>query len=70
MGERKTISLIRGAVKSGKLKEPFGAKDTHNVCPSIPLSTCHVFLPKHRVGNPGDNTELFLQIDRGVYKLK
>lgn len=28
------------------------------------------FLPKHRVGNPGGNTELFVQVERGLYRLK
>ena len=28
------------------------------------------FLPKHRVGNPGGFTELFVRIRRGVYCLK
>ena len=29
-----------------------------------------VFLPKHREGNPGGQTELFVQIERGLYRLK
>jgi hypothetical protein len=28
------------------------------------------FLPKHCVGNPGNNTELFVKISRGLYRLK
>jgi len=28
------------------------------------------FLPKHRVGNPGGNTPLFIQIGRGLYRLR
>ena len=70
MNERKTIRLIREAVSSGKLKEPFSAKDVHEACPTIPLNTCRTFLPKHRVGNPGNNTELFIRIEKGVYNLK
>jgi hypothetical protein len=29
-----------------------------------------IFLPKHRVGNPGGFTELFVRLDRGLYRLK
>lgn len=70
MNERKTVKLIREAVKSIKLKEPFTAEDVHKACPSIPLSTCRTFLPKHRVGNPGGYTELFIRVSKGLYKLK
>jgi hypothetical protein len=27
------------------------------------------FLKKHRVGNPGGESELFQQVDRGLYRL-
>lgn len=29
-----------------------------------------VFLPKHRVGNPGGQTEHFVQVGRGTYQLR
>jgi hypothetical protein len=29
-----------------------------------------VFLPEHRVGNPGGFTQHFIQIERGLYRLK
>jgi len=69
MTEKRTIKLIREAVRSGKLKEPFTAKDVHEACPSISLSTCRTFLPKHRVGKLGKDTKLFIRLSTGLYKL-
>lgn len=54
-------------VKDGRLKQPFRPADINNV---INIDFADVFLPKHRVGNPGKNTELFVQIDRGLCRLK
>ena len=64
--ERKTIAAIRGAVRKGVLKQPFRRSD---VSLAIGWSRPVAFLPKHRVGNPDDETELFHQLDRGLYEL-
>jgi hypothetical protein len=69
--ERDTMRRIRKALKTGKLAEPFRAKDVNQ---AIGVTFAGVFLPKHRVGNPGQNgkknTEHFIQVVRGLYRLK
>ena len=66
--ERETIRKIRQAVQQGRLPEPFTAQEVHQTA-GIPLSTARTFLPKHRVGNPGGTSELFVQADSGRYRL-
>jgi len=69
--ERETMRQIRDALISGRFKEPFRARDV-NV--ALGIAYAGVFLPKHRVGNPGQkgrkNTEHFIQVARGLYRLK
>jgi hypothetical protein len=65
--ERDTIRRIREAVGGGRLKQPFRAADVND---ALNITFAGVFLPKHRLGNPGGNTELFVQISRGFYRLK
>jgi hypothetical protein len=53
----------------GRLSEMPGVKSA-----SYSIEYAGVFLPKHRVGNPGmkgkKNTEHFVQLERGLYRLK
>ena len=63
------INVIRVAVRDGRLQEPFRARDVKRACPGFADKTFNVFLPKHRRGNPGGNTELFKRVDRGLYRL-
>ena len=65
----KFIKEIRQAVKEGGLKEPFRARDIRNAVPGYAYKTYQVFLPKHRRGNPGGETELFEQVAKGLYRL-
>jgi hypothetical protein len=65
--ERDTIRRIREAVREGRLIEPFRGGDVDR---ALGISFVRTFLPKHRVGNPGNNTELFVQVSRGLYRLK
>jgi hypothetical protein len=53
------------AVQCGRLAEPFSAADVGRACPGIAETTAGTFLPKHRRGNPGGNTELFECVRRG-----
>jgi len=68
--ERTTMRKIRAAIRAGRLGEPFRAKDVNN---AIGITYAGVFLPKHRLGNPGENgepnSEHFEQIARGLYRL-
>ena len=63
------ITEIRKAVRDGRLSEPSGAEAVKNAVPGYAEKTYYVFLPKHRKGNPGGNTELFERIDEGLYRL-
>jgi len=67
--EGMTIKRIREAVRQGKLQEQFSPKEVNA---ALGIYSAGNFLPKHRVGNPGGNTELFVQInDRpALYSLK
>lgn len=62
-------AAIYEAVRKGRLLEPFDAKAVKRACPGWSDRTYHVFLPKHAEGNPGHNTELFVRVDRGLYRL-
>jgi hypothetical protein len=68
--EGRFIREIRKAVREGWLKEPFRANDVRLAVPGFADKTYNVFLPKHRIGNPDENTELFVQIKKGLYRLK
>jgi hypothetical protein len=61
-------SEIYAAVKSGRLKEPFGPNDVRRACPGWADRTYSNFLPKHRVGNPSKTSELFEQIASGRFR--
>lgn len=67
MIEGETIRRIREAVAAGRLTEPFRGADVNR---ALNIDFAGVFLPKHRVRNPVRNTELFVQVSRGLYRLK
>jgi hypothetical protein len=64
---RETIHKIREAVRSGRLPKQFTPKQVNK---ALGIHWAGTFLPKHRVGNPGGYTELFIQVERGLYRLK
>jgi hypothetical protein len=65
--ERETIRRIRTAVETGGLREPFTPAAVNA---KLGIDWAGTFLPKHSVGNPGGYTELFVRVERGVYRLK
>jgi hypothetical protein len=65
--ERETMRLIREAIERGALVQPFCPTDVNR---ALGIDYAGVFLPKHRVGNPGGFSERFVQIKRGLYRLK
>lgn len=65
--ERNTIRKIREAVHAGKVPYEFTPTQVNS---ALGITWAGTFLPKHCVGNPGGNTELFIKIDKGLYKLK
>ena len=65
----KVYSLIVGAIKQGKLIEPFDRFDFKKTCPGLAEGTYKVFLNKHRKGNPNRDTELFEKLASGKFKV-
>jgi hypothetical protein len=61
--ERDTIRRIREAVTSGHLDKTFRAADVNA---ALKMEFAGVFLPKHRVGNPGGFSKLFVRLSRGL----
>ncbi len=64
--ERKTIGRIRKLVRTHKIPAEFTPA---HVNAALGINWCGTFLPKHRVGNPGNDSELFIRIRKGLYKL-
>ena len=65
--ERDTIRRIRAAVRTGELRVRFTPAQVNR---GLGIDWAGTFLPKHRVCNPGGYTELFLRLERGLYRLK
>ena len=57
--EGKTIRRIRDLVRRQVLHEPFSSRDVDN---ALGIQWAGTFLPKHRVDNPGGDTELFVRV--------
>ena len=68
MREGQTIWRIRDAVCREALEELFSPKQVNDV---LGIHWGGNFLAKHRVGNPGGNTELFVRIsfNPALYRL-
>jgi len=60
---------IYEAVHSGRLTQPFSASSVREACPHWMRRTPSTFLAKHAVDNPGKNSELFVRVARGLYRL-
>lgn len=69
MARHRVYRCIVAAVESGKLKEPFARDDFRRACPGFAEGTYTTFLPKHRVGNPGGDSELFEEVSPRRYSL-
>jgi len=69
MREHEVYRAIVKAVKEGRLKEPFTKEDFRRACPRFGEGTYNAFLWKHRVGNPGGNTELLELVEPGKFRL-
>lgn len=65
--EGETIRRIREAVRTGRLPREFRPE---GVNPELGIDWAGTFLPKHRSGNPGGYTGLFVRVGRGLYRLK
>ena len=60
---------IYKAVHSGKLSQPFNSAMLKQACPGWAERTYFTFLGKHAVGNAGKQTELFVRVKPGWYRL-
>ena len=63
------VDDIRRARREGRLDRRFRGADVQSACPGWAEQTYTVFLPKHRVGNPGGYTAYFAQNVDGSYSL-
>ena len=63
------IFYTKCSLDSSVIRKRFGAANVKRACPGWSHRTYSSFLPKHRVGNPGGNTELFSQHEDGSYSL-
>ncbi len=68
MASHKVYASIVRVIKNGKLKEPFTNDDFKKACLGFAKGTYNAFLHKHRVGNPGGNSELFKLVSPGMFK--
>ena len=66
---KKRGSEIYAARRAERLPEIFTAADVRRHCPGWSDLTYDRFLSKHAVGNPGGNTELFVRVARGRYRI-
>jgi len=64
--ERKTTRKIREMVHTHKIPAEFTPTQVNT---ALGINWAGTFLPKHRVGNPSNSSELFIRIRKGLYKL-
>jgi len=69
MRRHAVYSRIVYEINNATLKEPFTVADFQNACPGFGRGTYRVFLYKHRIGNPGNSTELFELVGAGKFKV-
>lgn len=69
MKKSKIVECIKNAIKEGRLKEPFRAKDVREACPELNTGTIPRFLWKHS-DKGGVPITYFKWVERGLYKLK
>ncbi len=69
MSGHKVYRSIIEAIKQGKLSEPFTNDDFRNARLGLCEGTYNAFLHKHRVDNPGGNSELFTKVGPSQFKL-
>ena len=63
----KVYESVVEAVCVGRLAEPFSNGDFKAACPGFGKGTYKAFLHKHRLGNPGEESELFELLSPGQF---
>lgn len=69
MGAHIVYVKIINAINSGTLMEPFTIAEFIGACPGLGRGTYRAFLYKHRMGNPGNKSELVELVSPGHFKL-
>lgn len=69
MASHEVYAAIVSAVRSRELRGPFSQSDFRHACHGLGEGTYKAFLYKHRLRNPGGNTELFELVRPGWFKL-
>ena len=69
MAGHRVYSAIVSAARSGRLVEPLTQADFRRACVGFGEGTYQAFLHKHRLGNPGGNSELFELVSPGRFTL-
>jgi len=59
---------IVAAVDAGRFREPFSKEDFRVACPGFGGGTYQAFLWKHREGNNGNTSELFILVSPGRFE--
>ena len=62
------VEKIDGAISAGTLCEPFSNNDFRTACAGFGEGTYNAFLWKHSRGNPGGNTEFFIQVGKNLFR--
>ncbi|NOR56597.1 MAG: hypothetical protein GQ531_10390 [Sulfurovum sp.] len=60
---------IYKAIQNGILKEKFTKQDIRECCPGFSDSTYNNYCTKHRIGNPSNVSEQFIQINSNLFSL-
>lgn len=64
----KVYRMIVEALRAGFLSEPFTQSDFRRACGGLGEGAYKAFLHKHSVGNPGNNSELFVRMAPGNFQ--
>ena len=67
--QHRVYRSIVSAVKRRRLIEPFTCDDFRRACLGHGNGTYHAFLYKHRLNNPGGNSELFKLVSTGKFRV-
>jgi hypothetical protein len=67
--ERCILSMIRTALRDGRLESPFTASDV-STATELEQIVANRFLPNHCIGNPGGEREFFVEKRSGRFRLK
>ena len=68
MANKNLYQKIKNSIQLGYLSQQFSVKSVNSSLNNLLLKSPS-FLSKHCVGNPGEYSEMFVRVRKGVYKL-